>query len=103
MKIGPFDPLVCIRTVEIPTGNEQAFFDWIQSGQALRERYGILMERVLRPGDGEGEWLLLTMWESEEAFEKWLVTPERKERSSSSGHSLVKFGNVKRYDTVSGY
>jgi len=103
MKIGPFDPLVCIRSVEVPPENEEAFIKWIVDGQALRERYGILMERILRPSDGEGEWLLLTMWESEEAFEKWLVTPDRRERSASKGHSLVKFGKVKRYDTVSGY
>jgi heme-degrading monooxygenase HmoA len=103
MKVGPYDPLVCMRTVEIPTGNEQAFFEWIQSNQHLRERYGILMERILRPSDGEGDWLIVTMWESEEAFEKWLVAPEKNGVDSSTGHSLVKFGKIKRYDTVSGY
>jgi heme-degrading monooxygenase HmoA len=103
MKIGPFDPLVCVRTVEIPPGNEQAFFEWIRTNRGLRERYGILMERILRPSDREGEWLIITMWESEAAFEKWLVAPEKKGVDSSPGHALVKFGNVKRYDTVAGY
>ena len=51
MKIGPFDPLVCIRTVEISPGNEQAFFEWIQSGQALRERYGILLDPARLSGE----------------------------------------------------
>jgi heme-degrading monooxygenase HmoA len=103
MKFGPFDPLVCIRSVEILPDNEKAFIEWIQSNRALRERYGIIMERVLRPSDREGEWLILTMWESEEAFEKWLVAPEKKGVDASAGHALVKFGKIKRYDTIAGY
>jgi len=103
MKIGPFDPFVCIRTVEIPPENEQLFFDWIQSNRQLRERYGVLLERILRPSDRKGEWLILTMWESEEAFEKFLVAPEKISVDGSPEHALVKFGNVKRYDTVAGY
>jgi heme-degrading monooxygenase HmoA len=103
MKIGPFDPFVCIRTVEIPPENEHAFFEWLQSNRPLRERYGVLLERILRPSDREGEWLILTMWESEEAFEKFLVAPEKKSVDDSPVAALVKFGNVKRYDTVGGY
>ncbi len=103
MKVGPFDPLVCIRSVEIPSENEQAFFEWIQSHRELRERYGILMERVLRPSDRDGEWMIITMWESEESFEKWLVAPEKKSVDASPGHALVKYGKIKRYDTLAGY
>jgi len=103
MQIGPRNPLVCIRTVEIPPGNEQAFFEWIQSNRELRKRYGILMERILKPTDGQGNWLIITMWESEEKFEKWLVAPEKPAVDASPGHALVKFGKIKRYDTVSGY
>lgn len=103
MKIGPFDPLVCIRTVEIQKENEQAFFEWIQSNRELRQRYGILMERILCPSDHEGEWMIITMWESEEAFEKWLVAPEKKSVDISPERALAKFGKVKRYDTVAGY
>lgn len=103
MKIGPFDPFVCIRTVEIPPENEQAFFEWLQANRALRERYGVLLERILRPSDRKGEWLILTMWESEEAFEKYLVTPEKKRVDDSPVVALIKFGKVKRYDTVAGF
>lgn len=103
MKIGPHDPLVCIRTVEIPPEKEKAFFDWIESNRELRKKYGILMERILKPIDGTGEWLIITMWESEERFEKWLVAPEKPAVDASAGHALVKFGKIKRYDTVSGY
>jgi heme-degrading monooxygenase HmoA len=103
MLIGPRNPLVCIRTVEIPPENEPAFFAWIQSNQDLRRRYGILMERILKPTDGQGNWLIITMWESEAAFEKWLVASEKPAVDASRGHGLVKFGTIKRYDTVSGY
>ena len=103
MKLGPQDPLVCIRTVEIPPQNEKAFFDWIESNRALRQRYGILMERILKPSDGQGEWMIITMWESKEKFEQWLVAPEKPSVDSSAGHGLVKFGKIKRYATVSGY
>ncbi len=103
MKIGPRDPLVCIRTVEIPPQNVKAFFEWIDSNRVLRQRYGILMERVLKPTDGQGDWMIITMWESEEKFEKWLIAPEKPAVDSSAGHGLVKFGKIKRYDTVSGY
>jgi heme-degrading monooxygenase HmoA len=103
MEIGPRNPLVCIRTVEIPPENAAAFFEWIESNQALRQRYGILMERILKPTDGQGDWLIITMWQSEEAFEKWLVAPEKPAVDASPGHGLVKFGKIKRYDTVSGY
>jgi heme-degrading monooxygenase HmoA len=103
MSVGPRDPLVCIRTVEIPPENERAFFDWIQSNRDLRRGYGILMERILKPTDGQGEWLIMTMWESEEKFERWLVAPEKPAVDASPGHSLVKFGKIKRYDTASGY
>ncbi len=103
MEVGPRNPLVCIRTVEIPPANEQAFFLWIQSNRELRLRYGILMERILKPSDGQGEWLIITMWESEEAFERWLEAPEKPAVDASPGHGLVKFGKIKRYDTVSGY
>lgn len=103
MKIGPRDPLVCVRTVEIASENEKAFFDWIESNRDLRQRYGILMERVLKPTDGTGDWLIITMWESEEKFQKWLVAPEKPAVDASAGHALVKFGKIKRYDTVSGY
>lgn len=72
MTVGPRNPLVCVRTVEIPPDNEPAFFDWIESNRSLRQRYGILMERILKPTDSQGEWLIITMWESEEKFEKWL-------------------------------
>jgi heme-degrading monooxygenase HmoA len=96
-------PLVCIRTVQIPPGNEGAFYDWIESNRELRQRYGILMERILKPSDGQGDWLIITMWASTEAFEKWLVAPEKPAVDSSAGHALVKFGKIKRYDTVSGY
>jgi heme-degrading monooxygenase HmoA len=96
-------PLVCIRTVQIPPGNERAFYDWIESNRELRQRYGILMERILKPSDGQGDWLIITMWASTEAFEKWLVAPEKPAVDSSAGHALVKFGKIKRYDTVSGY
>ena len=70
MSIGARNPLVCIRTVDIPPENEQAFFDWIRSNRDLRQRYGILMERILKPTDGRGDWLIITMWESEEVFEE---------------------------------
>lgn len=101
--VGPRDPLVCVRTVEIPSSSEQAFFDWIESNHELRQRYGILMERILKPADGTGEWLIVTMWESEARFEKWLTAPEKPAVDASAGHALVKFGRIKRYDTVSGY
>jgi heme-degrading monooxygenase HmoA len=103
MTIGPHNPLVCIRTVEIPPENQSAFFDWIESNRALRQRYGILMERILAPADNRGNWLIITMWESEEAFEKWLVAPEKPTVDTSPGHALVKFGKIKRYNTTSGY
>jgi heme-degrading monooxygenase HmoA len=103
MSVGPQDPLVCIRTVEIPPGNEEAFYAWIQSNRELRQRYGILMERILRPSDGRGDWLIITMWESETAFERWLVAPEKPAVDASAGHALVTFGKIVRYDTVSGY
>ena len=113
MMVGPRDPLVCVRTVQIPPGNEEAFFAWIESNRELRQRYGILMERILRPangvptagapGGGPGDWLIITMWESEEKFEKWLVAPEKPAVDASPGHALVKFGKIVRYDTVSGY
>ena len=103
MEIGPRNPLVCIRTVEIPPENAEAFYEWIGSNRALRRRYGILMERILKPTDGQGDWLIITMWQSEEAFEKWLVAPEKPAVDASPGHGLVRFGKIKRYDTVSGY
>src|SRR5450759_751383 len=103
MEDGSSAPLVCIRTVQIPPGNEGAFYAWIDSNRELRQRYGILMERVLRPADGQGDWLIITMWESEQAFEKWLVVPEKPALDASSGHALVKFGKIKRYATVAGY
>jgi heme-degrading monooxygenase HmoA len=103
MPVGPRDPLVCVRAVEVPTENEDAFFEWIQSNRDLRRRYGILMERILRPTDGQGEWMIITMWESEAAFERWLTAPEKPAVDGSPGHALVKFGRIKRYDTVSGY
>src|SRR5437867_59651 len=41
MSIGPRHPLVCIRTVEIPPENQDAFFDWIRSNRVARaERIG---------------------------------------------------------------
>jgi heme-degrading monooxygenase HmoA len=103
MNIGPRNPLVCIRTVEIPHGKEDAFYEWIESNRELRLRYGILMERILKPSDGQGDWLIITMWESEEKFKKWLVAPEKPAVDASAGHALVKFGKIKRYDTISGY
>jgi heme-degrading monooxygenase HmoA len=103
MSIGSRDPLVCIRSVEIPAENQEAFFQWIEANSQLRQRYGILMERVLAPADGRGDWLIITIWESEEAFEKWLTAPEKPGVDASPGHALVKFGKIKRYDTISGY
>jgi heme-degrading monooxygenase HmoA len=103
MTIGPRDPLVCIRTVEIPPQNEKAFCEWIETNRSLRQRYGILMERILEPCDGQGDWMIITMWESAEKFEQWLIAPEKPAVDSSAGHALVKFGKIKRYDTVSGY
>ncbi|MGF1989536.1 MAG: antibiotic biosynthesis monooxygenase family protein [Nostoc sp. ZfuVER08] len=103
MVVSPPKPLVCVRTVEIPKENEQAFFDWIESNRQLRQRYGILMERILQPTDGKGDWLIITMWESEEKFEKWLVAKEKPAVDTSVGHALVKFGKIKRYDTEAGY
>ena len=103
MVVLPPKPLVCVRTVEIPKENEQAFFDWIESNRELRQRYGILQERILKPTDGQGDWLIITMWESEEKFEKWLVAKEKPAVDASPGHALVKFGKIKRYDTQAGY
>jgi heme-degrading monooxygenase HmoA len=103
MSIGPRDPLVCIRTVQIPAENLAAFEAWIESNRALRQRYGILMERILRPSSERGEWLIITMWESEEAFERWLLAPEKPALDASPGHALVQFGKIVRYDTVAGY
>lgn len=103
MTVGPRNPLVCVRTVEISPENEQAFFDWIESNRDLRRRYGILMERILKPTDSQGDWLIITMWESEDKFEQWLVAPEKPAVDASPGHGLVKFGKIKRYDTISGY
>lgn len=103
MEVGPGAQLVCVRTVQIPRANEAAFYAWIQANRALRERYGILMERVLRPTDGQGDWLIITMWKSAEAFEKWLVAPEKPTVDASAGHALVSFGKIKRYETTAGY
>jgi heme-degrading monooxygenase HmoA len=103
MNIGPRNPLVCIRTVEIPPENRSAFFDWIESNRLLRQRYGILAERILKPTDDQGDWLIITQWESEKQFERWLVASEKPAVDESPGHGLVKFGKIKRYDTVSGY
>jgi heme-degrading monooxygenase HmoA len=61
------------------------------------------MERIIRPSDGEGDWLIITMWESVEAFERWLGAPEKAGVDASAGHGLVKFGKIKRFDTVAGY
>lgn len=41
--------------------------------------------------------------ESEEQFENWLVAPEKPAVDASPGHALVKFGQITRYNTVSGY
>jgi heme-degrading monooxygenase HmoA len=61
------------------------------------------MERILKPTDGQGDWLIITMWESAAAFEKWLVAPEKPAVDASPGHALVNFGKINRYDTESGY
>jgi heme-degrading monooxygenase HmoA len=103
MEVGPRNPLVCIRSVEIPPENEAAFFDWIQSNKDLRQRYGIIMERILKPNDGQGEWMIITIWESETAFNRWLIAPEKPAVDASTGHGLVKFGKIKKMDTVAGY
>ncbi len=43
MLVEPRDPLVCVRTIQIPPENEKAFFRWIESNRELRQRYGILI------------------------------------------------------------
>ncbi len=103
MDVRAGQPLVCVRTVEIPPGNEEAFFAWIASNRELRQRYGILMERVLAPADDQGGWLIVTMWQSEAAFERWLAAPEKPAVDASPGHALVRFGKIARYHTVAGY
>ena len=96
-------PIVCLRSVEIPHENEQAFYDWIEHNRPLRRRMGCLMERVLKPSDGHGETLIITMWQSHEVFDAWIKSPQHDAVDASPGHALVRFHPIKRYDVAAGY
>ena len=95
--------IVCLRKVEIPPENERAFYDWIEENRALRQRMGCQMERVLKPSDGVGDTLIITIWESHEVFDAWIRSPEHDAVDASPGHALVKFHPIKRYNAAAGY
>ncbi len=97
------EEIVCIRTIEVAPEDEEAFYKWIEENRPLRQRMGCLMERVLKPSDGYGPTLMLTMWKNHEVFDAWIKTPEHAAVSSSPGHALCRWQPIKRYDIAAGY
>ena len=44
--------------------------------KAIDRMPGFVDMQVLRPLDGQGDYLVVSYWESEEAFKQWTTSPE---------------------------
>lgn len=96
--------IVCLRTLDVPPQERDRFLGWIDDNRAVREEHGIVLEVVLeRPGDDTGEYVVVTAWPSNEAFDAWIATPHRVRLTASDVHESVNFRPITRYAIAGGY
>jgi heme-degrading monooxygenase HmoA len=95
--------IVCLRTVDVPTGEWERYRAWIAEGRAVREAHGILAELVCDPTSGQGETVVITVWPDHATFDAWIATPDRDALTASAVHRAVDYHPITRYDVVAGY
>jgi heme-degrading monooxygenase HmoA len=95
--------IVCPRTVDVPPEWRTRYLGWIEAGQDIRQRDGILAELVCEPSDVTGDTVVITVWPSHETFDAWIATPERDALTASEVHRAVTYRPIARYDVPGGY
>jgi heme-degrading monooxygenase HmoA len=70
--------IVCLRTVGVTADVRDRYLAWIAEGRAVRQAHGILAELILEPTSGHGDTVVVTAWPSQEVFDAWIATPDRK-------------------------
>jgi heme-degrading monooxygenase HmoA len=95
--------IACLRTVGVPPDIRDRYLAWISEGRVVRQAHGILAELVLKPSDGDGETVVLTLWPSHEVFDAWIATPDRDRLTASEVHKAVSYQPITRYDVAGGY
>jgi heme-degrading monooxygenase HmoA len=95
--------IVCLRTVELPTGMRERYLAWIADGRTLRQAHGILAELVCEPVNDGGDTVVITIWPDHTTFDTWIATPERDALTASDVHQAVDYRPITPYDVVGGY
>lgn len=95
--------VVKINAIEVPEGAgpelERRFANRLQ---AVDGQPGFISFELLRPVRGENRYFVVTHWEDEESFQKWLNGPAKeahageRARPVGTGSSLLEFEVVQR-------
>jgi len=82
---------VAINYIDCEPGYKDRFETLFGSrAHAIDRMPGFLDMQVLKPKDGEGSYLVVSFWESEDAFKKWTGSPEFIEGHKRGFEDLAK-------------
>ena len=69
--------LMIIRPVRFLPGKEEEAIRWAKQTEEIRRKWGMLLQYNLRNTIDRGQYLLVQLWESKEAYARWKASPDR--------------------------
>jgi heme-degrading monooxygenase HmoA len=94
---------VVANRVPVAAGWEQAFEERFRHRAGrIEQNPGFIRMEVLRPADEESPWIVLTHWESEDAFRQWLSSDDFKEAHNNPlpHEAYTEEGRLERHEVV---
>ena len=69
--------LMIIRPVHFLPGKEEEAVRWAKQTEQIRRQWGLVWQANLRSTVDHGQYLLVQLWESKEAYARWKASPDR--------------------------
>lgn len=105
-------PFVAINTIHIESTYTERFeLLFASRAHAIDKLPGFLRMHVLKPSDGDGAYLIMSFWNSEDDFKAWTLSPEfleghkrgfaDLELAKKEGNNPPMRSSFKTYNTIS--
>ncbi len=94
---------VMMNRMRVPEEQRQRFEEMFRSrAKAVDRRPGFIRAEILKPSQGN-EYIVMTHWESEKAFEDWTNSKEYREGHKRVGEFKGEDGRISLTSTIEKY
>jgi quinol monooxygenase YgiN len=83
------DRYVVIRTVEMPPEAVERTAEWLRATEPTRQAWGMLFQLLARQIISPRTYVLVQVWQSEEAYNRWRASEDRKKLAAEAPRMYI--------------